>query len=264
MARREDARRTGLDRALSKLGHCSRSQGFALVRAGRVKVNGRSRRDPAYPIAADDRISVDGRVLRDSARLYLVMNKPRGLVTTASDEKGRPTVYTLLDPALPWVAPVGRLDRASEGLLLFTNDSEWAAKITSPAFGIQKTYRVQVSVIAGTALMACLLAGVSDGNERLHAAQASILRSGKRNSWVEVVLDEGRNRHVRRMFAALGIEVLRLIRVAIGPLRLGDLKKGQVRALTTAEKDAIDQVLADAGRLSVGRSRITRPASSRG
>lgn len=263
MARREDARRTGLARALSKLGHCSRSQGFALVRAGRVKVNGRQRRDPEYPIAAGDRISVDGRLLQDSARLYLVMNKPRGLVTTASDEKRRPTVYTLLDPALPWIAPVGRLDRASEGLLLFTNDSGWAAKITSPAFGIPKTYRVRISVIAGTTLMASLSAGVSDGNERLHAAQASILRSGKTNSWVEVVLDEGRNRHIRRIFAALGIEVLRLIRVAIGPLELGDLKKGQMRALTTAEKDAIDQVLADADRLGVGRSRITRPASRR-
>lgn len=263
MAPGENARRIGLARALTKLGYCSRSQGFTLVRTGRVKVNGRQRHDPEYPIVAGDQISVDGRVLQDSGKLYLMMNKPRCLVTTASDEKGRATVYTLLDPALPWVAPVGRLDQASEGLLLFTNDSEWAAKITSPVCGIPKTYRVQISASADASLTACLLAGVSDGDEVLHAVQASVLRVGRRNSWVEVVLDEGRNRHIRRMFAALGIEVLRLLRVAIGPLRLGDLKKGQVRALTTAEKDAVDQVLAKMDPRQVSRSKIKRPSSSR-
>jgi 23S rRNA pseudouridine2605 synthase len=260
---RQNSRRTGLARALSKLGYCSRSQGAVLVRSGRVEVNGRQRRNPEYPIIAGDHISVDGQLVQKPDKLCLVMNKPRGLVTTASDEKGRPTVYTLLDLGLPWVAPVGRLDQASEGLLLFTNDSEWAAQIASPASGIPKTYRVQVSVIANSTLMTKLMAGISDGGDVLHAAQASVLRSGKRNSWVEIVLHEGRNRQIRRMFSALGIEVLRLVRVGIGPLQLGDLKKGQVRALTADEKAAIDQALADAAVRRSPRSKARILSSSR-
>jgi 23S rRNA pseudouridine2605 synthase len=257
------ARRTGLARALSKMGYCSRSQGFRLVRSGRVRVNGHLRRDPEYPVREADLISVDGQEVQRSDRLYLAMNKPRGLVTTASDEQGRSTVYALLDRELPWVAPVGRLDQASEGLLLFTNDSGWAAKITSPASGVRKTYQVQISVIADAALVAKLMAGVGDRDETLHVEHVSIVRTGRRNSWVEIVLQEGRNRHIRRMFAALGIEVLRLLRVTIGTLKLGNLKKGRVRELTLAEKEAIDQMLAEEEGRQQGRSQIRRLSSGR-
>ena len=171
------------------------------------------------------------------------MNKARALVTTAADEKGRPTVYSLLDPALGWLAPVGRLDQSSEGLLLLTNDSEWAASIASPDSHVEKTYRIQIAAVAGEALLSQLVDGVKQESELLRAVRATVLRVGKRNSWVELVLDEGRNRQIRRMFAGLGIEVLRLLRVAIGPVVLGDLATGQVRSLTPGEKATLDRLL---------------------
>jgi 23S rRNA pseudouridine2605 synthase len=240
LAEHQKPRSTGLARALSKLGYCSRSQGFALVRSGRVTVNGRVHRDPEYPVRTNDRVAVDSRSIAAAEKLYLMMNKPRGLVTTAADEKGRATVYSLLDPALGWLAPVGRLDQASEGLLLLTNDSGWAASIASPDSHVTKMYRVQIASVADEVLQSQLVGGVKDGSEVLSAVRASILRAGKRNSWVELVLTEGRNRQIRRMFAGLDIEVLRLLRVAIGPLVLGDLAKGQVRPLTQEEKAALD------------------------
>jgi 23S rRNA pseudouridine2605 synthase len=243
LAKREQPRNTGLARALSKLGYCSRSQGFALVRAGRVTVNGRVRRDPECPVREDDRLAVDGQPIEAAGRLYLRMNKPRGLVTTAADEKGRATVYSLLDPEWGWLAPVGRLDQASEGLLLLTNDSEWGARVASPGSHVEKTYRVQIAAVADEALLSKAMVGVSEKGEVLRAVRASIIRAGERNSWLEIVLDEGRNRHIRRMFAGLGIEVLRLLRVAIGPLPLGDLATGRVRALVPEEKAALDQTL---------------------
>ncbi len=238
-------RRVGLARTLSKLGFCSRTQGFDLVRSGRVAVGGVKRRDPEFPVRPSDSITVDGLPVRSAATVYLMMNKPRGLVTTASDEKDRATVYTLLQPGLPWVAPVGRLDQASEGLLLFTNDSEWAAGISSPRSHLEKTYRVQISAIATEALVERLRDGVADRGEHLRAIRASILRTSQKTSWLEIVLDEGRNRHIRRMLGAEGIEVLRLIRVAIGPLALGNLAKGEVRPLTASERTAIDQALSE-------------------
>jgi len=134
-----------------------------------------------------------------------------------------------------WLAPVGRLDKASEGLLLLTNDSEWAARITDPNSHLDKTYHVQIGIVAGHALLGALERGVSSGAEHLRAKRATLLRQGERNSWLEVVLDEGKNRQIRRMFEAQQIAVLRLIRVAIGPLPLGDLTKGAARALTQAE-----------------------------
>ena len=148
-------RKTGLARALSKLGYCSRSRAAELIRAGRVTLNGRVRRDPETPVSGKhDQIAVDGKVVEPQAKIYLMLNKPRGVVTTASDEKGRETVYAGLDAKLaakkglpptnlPWVAPVGRLDKASEGLLLLTNDSEWGARITAPETHLDKTYHVQ-------------------------------------------------------------------------------------------------------------------------
>ena len=154
-------RRVGLARTLSKLGYCSRAQGFELVRSGQVAVNGILRRDPEFPVRAGDKLTVGGQPVRSASRVYLMMNKPRGLVTTASDEKSRATVYSLLSPELPWVAPVGRLDQASEGLLLFTNDSEWAARITSPDSRIEKTYRVQIGAIAGQSLVTKLREGIA-------------------------------------------------------------------------------------------------------
>lgn len=254
---REATRRIGLARSLSKLGHCSRSQAAALIRDGRVRLNGSVRRDPETPVdLKQDRILVDKHTIEAKEKLYLMMNKPRGLVTSASDEKGRTTVYSLLkatsttgtrnDPhgGLPWVAPVGRLDKASEGLLLLSNDSEWAARITAPETHLEKTYHVQVAGVAEEISLPALVSGVrtADG-EVLRVKRARRLRSGQKNCWLEIILDEGKNRHLRRMLAAVGVEVLRLVRVAIGPLQLGELQKGAFRALNKEEKRQLDRAI---------------------
>lgn len=194
-----------------------------------------------------DRIEVDGRVIEDAAKVYLLLNKPRGVVTTASDEKGRETVYDSLRAAggeeTKWIAPVGRLDKASEGLLLLTNDSEWAARILAPETHLEKTYHVQIGGVAEEGLLAALSKGLRSEGEFLGVKRADILRRGERNCWLEIVLEEGKNRHIRRMLEALGIEVLRLVRVAIGPLALGELAKGAARPLTRAEKIFLDQAM---------------------
>jgi len=195
-----------------------------------------------------DQIAVDGRAIRPAARVYLMMNKPRGLVTTASDEKGRETVYSLLTTrgeSLPWVAPVGRLDKASEGLLLLTNDSEWAARIAVPESHLDKTYHVQIAAIVDEKITRAIERGVkAEDGEYLRASRCQVLRSGEKNCWLEITLDEGKNRHIRRMLASLELEVLRLIRVSIGPLQLGALQKGAYRHLAAQEKNVLDRALA--------------------
>ncbi|MGO1003751.1 pseudouridine synthase [Lysobacter sp. CA196] len=229
--------RHGLARVLSKQGLCSRSEAAKWIAAGRVAVDGRIVRDPEFPIVQGrHRVAVDGTAIDAAPRLYLMLNKPRGLVTTAQDERGRDTVYRCFDGAgLPWLAPVGRLDKASEGLLLFCNDPQWAARITDPDFGPDKTYHVQIDTVPAPALLAALHEGVIEEGERLRAKSASLLRAGEKNAWLEIVLDEGRNRQIRRLLAAFDIEVLRLVRVAIGPLMLGELGKREWRALSADE-----------------------------
>jgi 23S rRNA pseudouridine2605 synthase len=170
-----------------------------------------------------------------------MLNKPRGVVTTAADEKGRDTVYALLaDAGLPWLAPVGRLDKASEGLLLFSNDSAWGARITAPDSQLEKTYHVQVDRLPDAALLGALCAGIDDRGERLALKAVRELRRGDRNAWLEVVLDEGRNRQIRRVLAAFDIGVLRLVRIAIGTLSLGELAKGAWRRLDEREVATLD------------------------
>jgi 23S rRNA pseudouridine2605 synthase len=281
------SRRIGLARALSKLGYCSRTQAAVLIRGGRVHLNEKLRRDPETPVHFQhDRITIDGMPIEARTKVYLMMNKPRGLVTTTSDENGRKTVYAALraamqsqpdyqaaqrDPVerssqrhrvvkhafpgddtsmptseqqLPWVAPVGRLDKASEGLLLLTNDSEWAARIAAPETHLGKTYHVQITTVVDDSWTQSLTRGVrGEDGEMLRAKQARVLRSGLKNSWLEIILDEGKNRQIRRMLAVLGVEVLRLVRVAIGPLQLGNLPKGTFRRLTKDETRSLDDAM---------------------
>ena len=230
-----------LARVLSKLGVCSRSQAQAWVRAGRVSVDGRIVSDPLLPVAVSHQgIAVDGVNIQTIQPVYVMFNKPRGLVVSAADERGRGTIYTALqDAGLPWVGPVGRLDKASEGLLLLSNDTMWAAGVTEPQSHVDKTYHVQVDRVPTPALIAALAAGVHDGNDHLHARHIAVLRAGAKNGWLEVVLDQGRNRQIRRMLDAHGVGVLRLLRVAIGPLQLGTLPKGQWRHLDEGEVRAL-------------------------
>lgn len=231
------APRHGLARVLSKMGVCSRSQAEKAIREGRVSVDGKVVLDPERPADADrQRILLDNEPIAASTRVYVALNKPRGIVVSAADERGRDTVYDLLkDAGLPWLGPVGRLDKASEGLLLLSNDSVWAARLTEPRHHVDKTYHVQVNDIPDQALLDQLVTGVLEEGERLAARRAILLRHGEKNAWLEIVLDEGRNRHIRRLLAAHGIDVLRLIRVAIGSMPLGDLPKGQWRHLSSEE-----------------------------
>jgi 23S rRNA pseudouridine2605 synthase len=252
----EGSRRTGLARAISKLGYCSRSQAAELVRAGKVKLNGSVTRNPEAPVRMErDRVEIDERLVTVAKKAYLMMNKPRGIVTTAADEKGRTTVYDLLEEwragqaatlrlETHWVAPVGRLDKASEGLLLLTNDSEWGARIAAPETHLDKTYHVQIGTIADEALVRRLEGGIeAENGEFLRVKHARVLRQGDKNSWLEIMLDEGKNRQIRRILDQLGIEVLRLVRVSIGSLRLGDLPKGAIRSLTAEEGDTINRTM---------------------
>jgi len=209
-----------------------------------VRLNGAICRNPETPVRLPaDRLEVDGTRVEAAKKLYLMMNKSRGLVTTAADEKGRETVYSLLPKNLEWVAPVGRLDKASEGLLLLTNDSEWGARIADPATHLEKVYHVQIDRVWDAELLAALTRGVETDSEALSAKDVRPLRSGEKNSWIEIVLDEGRNRQIRRMLEALKVNVLRLVRVAIGPLKLGTLGKGEFRHLTREEKEILDRAL---------------------
>lgn len=248
-------RKTGLARSLSKLGYCSRSRAAELIRSGRVSVDGTVYRNPETPLSKRSRLAVDGKPVEPCQNIYLMLNKPRAILTTASDDLGRETVYSILSgqpatrdlrkPSLPWVAPVGRLDKASEGLLLLTNDSTWAARITDPETHLDKTYHVQIDRLASEELLKSLAHGVKSKEEVLRAKSVRLLRSGQKNCWLEIVLDEGKNRHIRRMMEAGSMEVLRLIRVAIGNLQLGNLKKGAFRTLTTEEKKMLDRAMRD-------------------
>lgn len=233
---RPETPRHGLARVLSRLGVCSRTEAARRIAAGRVRVNGRCVRDPEAPVDVAARIELDGHALAAAERVCIVVNKPRGLVVSAADERGRDTVYALLEGSgLPWLAPVGRLDKASEGLLLLGNDPAWAARLTDPATHVVKTYRVQVRGVPDTSTLQHLRDGIRDRGEQLVARSVAVVGGGTRNAWLEVRLDTGKNRQIRRMCAACGHDVLRLIRIAIGGLPLGDLPKGGWRRLTEAE-----------------------------
>ena len=205
-----------------------------------MKVNGKVARDVAVRVSPErDVIEVDETAVMAAERVYLALNKPRGLVTTRDDPQGRPTIYQCLEGSpLPFVAPVGRLDKASEGLLLLTNDSRWSSRLLDPASHVEKVYHVQVKGLIDAAAVARMAEGVTEvsSGERLDVVRASLLRVGSRSSaWVEIVLDEGKNRHIRRLLSEVGIEVLRLIRISIGPLTLGTLPKGEWRMLSVSE-----------------------------
>lgn len=226
-----------LCRALSKLGLCSRKQAEVLVAEGRVRVAGKVVRNGSMRVdPSRDRIEVDDKRVVAERKVYLMINKPRGLVTTRDDPQDRGTVYDCLAGlALPFVSPVGRLDKASEGLLLMTNDTRFAQRLLDPASHVAKIYHVQIGALPDEAMLARLHAGATVDGELLAARSIEILRSGTSTAWLEITLDEGRNRHIRRLLGAHDIEVLRLVRVAIGPLQLGDLAKGKARHLTTEE-----------------------------
>ena len=216
---------------------CSRSQAALWIAEGRVTVDGRVIHDPEFAIHGTlQRIVVSGLDSDGSERLYMMLNKPRGLVTTASDEQGRDTVYRCFDGAgIPWIAPVGRLDKASEGLLLFTNDGDFALRIQHPRYRVPKTYRVKVDGRLSNGELRMLCDGIPMEDGLFRAVSAVMERKSRKSCWVQVTVTEGRNRVIRRAFDALDHSVVRLIRVAVSDLSLGDLKPGSYRHLTNRE-----------------------------
>lgn len=236
----------GVARVISKRGYCSRSQAEKLVREGHVILRGKPVRDPESPAYENDEILVDGTPVTASEFVYFAMNKPRGIVTTASDEKGRKTVMDLFreqfakmypGKPMPHIAPVGRLDAASEGLLLFTNDTAWADRVLTDASHL-KIYRVQVKGKPTAAELSQMEKGFNvpprvfgESEEFMHAERVTLANEGDKNCWLEITLSEGKNREIRRMLAYLGYEVMRLMRIQFDKYTLGDLKPGEIRAI---------------------------------
>lgn len=226
-----------LDRVLSRAGLASRTTAQEWIAAGRVKVNGRIVRNHELWVRPDqDAVHLDGERVRRTRRVYLLFYKPKGVITSHGDPGGRKTVYDCLDGHQPWISPVGRLDRDSSGLLILTNDTEFAATVADPASGIAKTYRVKLSGLATDETIAALAAGVRmKRGDWARPVSVRRLEDRGKYTWLEVVLVEGKNREVRRMMEAAGFKVLKLVRTGIGPLTLEGLEVGKSRPLTPAE-----------------------------
>lgn len=226
------SKRFTVDRLLSKLGIASRSTSQEWIRAGRVQVNGRAIRDPAtWVLWPKDALSLDGKPIQNSAKRFILFHKPKGVITTHSDEKGRKTIFELLSPDLGYLHAVGRLDQATSGLLLLTNDSALSSFLTDPTHKVMRTYLVSVRGEFTEVQATAAVVGVVDGGERLQCHTVKIQKNSGRESHLEVVLIQGKNREIRRLFKALGHEVIRLRRIQYGPFTLEDLPSGAWREI---------------------------------
>jgi len=226
-----------LERVLSKAGLGSRTEARSWIGAGRVRVNGHPTQNPDQWIDLDrDRIQFDGKPLETAEKLYLLLYKPKGYITTYKDPDGRPTVYDLLEGLDTWVFPVGRLDLDTSGLLVLTNDSGFAELLTNPHYKVPKTYQVKCSTHITNEQIDRLREGVELDDGPTRPAIVNHLRDSEKYSFLEIQITEGRNRQVRRMVEAIDSKVLKLVRVAIGPVRIADLEVGQWRELTVAER----------------------------
>jgi pseudouridine synthase len=241
-ARPEAQRGERLQKFLARAGAGSRRQCEEFIAAGRVQVNGEVVGIPGTRVRPGvDRVQVDGVALRAEAPLTVMLHKPAGYITAVSDPEGRPVVLSLLPKTgLPRLFPVGRLDWDTEGLLLLTNDGDLANLLTHPRHGVSKVYHAKVKGRPTPEALRRLLHGVVCDGERLSAAGASLLRTTRENAWVVVSVHQGRYRQVRRMCEAIGHPVLKLVRVALGPLTLGPLPRGQWRPLFPAEFRALE------------------------
>jgi pseudouridine synthase len=235
MAERQRPLKT-LERVLSKAGLGSRTDARAWIGAGRVEVNGRVVRNPDQWVdLGGDRVTFDGRPVRAGKKLYVLLYKPKGYLTTYRDPEGRPTVYDLLEGLDEWVSPAGRLDLDTSGLLILTNDTQFAERLTNPDHHIAKTYQVKCATLVSDGDLDRLRQGVALSDGPTRAAGVTRLRDGGRHSFIEITITEGRNRQVRRMLEAVNSRVLKLVRTAIGPVRIGGLEIGKWRHLAAEE-----------------------------
>ena len=229
-----------LERVLSKAGLGSRTDARSWIGAGRVRVNGRVIQSPDLWVDLErDRVTLDGRPVRGAQKVYLLLYKPKRYITSYTDPQARPTVYDLVRDAGVWLVPVGRLDLDTTGLLILTNDTQFAERLANPEYKVPKTYQAKCAGPLTDEQIARLRNGVelSDGPTR--PAIVERLRDSARYTHLEIVIREGRNRQVRRMLEAVGSKVVDLVRVAIGPLRIGDLQIGKWRHLTESEVRAL-------------------------
>ena len=239
-----------LERVLSKAGLGSRTDARKWIAAGRVKVNGRLIRTPDHWVNLDrDKVTLDHRLVGKAKPLYLLLYKPTGYLTTFKDPEGRPTVYDLIQDAGRWVVPVGRLDLDTSGLLLLSSDTQFAERVTNPAYKVPKTYLVKASTLLSDQQLQQLRDGVTLSDGPTQPAQVQRIRDSSKYSFIEITIREGRNRQVRRMVEAVGSKVLKLVRTAIGELRIGELPIGRYRELTPAEVALLAQ--------GTGRRRVT-------
>jgi len=229
-----------LERVLSKAGRGSRTEARRWIGAGRVRVNGRLIRTPDHWVdLARDRVTLDGKPVLAGRKIYLLLYKPKGYLTTYKDPQGRPTVYDLLRDVEEWVFPVGRLDLDTSGLLVMTNDTQFAERLTNPEYKTPKTYLVKASTLLGDEQLEQLRRGVTLKDGPTSPAAVTRVRDSGGQTFFEITITEGRNRQVRRMVEAVGSKVLKLVRTAIGPVRIGDLEIGKYRMLTRREVEAL-------------------------
>jgi len=229
-----------LERVLSKAGVGSRVEARSWIHAGRVKVNGTVTRNPDQWVdVARDRVRLDDKPLVARERLYVLLYKPAGYLTTYKDPQGRPTVYDLLTDVGTFLSTVGRLDFDTSGLLLLTNDNQFAERVTNPASHVPKTYLVKASMLLTDGQLQHLRDGIELADGPTRPAIVTRLRDSAKYTHFEITLTEGRNRQVRRMVEALEAHVLKLVRVKIGPLAIGKLPIGKWRLLTPAEVQAV-------------------------
>lgn len=239
-----------LNRFLAAAGVGSRRNCDELIASGRVTINGRVCTDFSYQPAETDHVKVGSKMVRAQQQLHIVLHKPAGFVSTRSDPNARDTIFDLLPPHLPRLFNVGRLDTQSEGLLVLTNDGELAQRLTHPRYKIDKEYEVTLDKPWDPELAAKLLRGVMLDGERARLERIYPMKP----LLVRVILRQGINRQIRRMFYEVGYEVTRLVRTRIGSLRLGDLPRGHWRALSSAELRALDPARARASSKSPARS----------
>lgn len=225
-----------INKYIAQAGIASRRKADDLIMNGNVKVNGAVMKEPGYDVAEGDKVEVNGRLLENRTKLeYVLINKPTGMVTTVSDDKDRLTVMEVVKDIDARLFPVGRLDYNTSGALLMTNDGEMAYKLTHPKHEVYKTYRARVAGVLSNEKVARLRKGVDIGGFVTSRAKVNVIKGNQHSTIVEISIHEGKNRQVRKMFAAVGNPVQELERTAIGEIRLGHLKPGHYRKLTREE-----------------------------